>query len=77
MTVGELAQHLRSMYVNAPTDGKTTMMQLFGVKFAVEIRNCGESPQRILELADIGRNSPVTIHDGMRLAQYVVLRKPS
>lgn len=75
MTAHELARQLRSMYVNAPPGHKTTMMQLFGIRFAAEMRNCGESPQRILDLANIGRTSPVTIHDGIRLAEYVVPKR--
>ena len=53
MTPGKLGATLFSMYDGALPGEKTTMIHLFGVKYAAEIRDCGASVTEIVRLSGI------------------------
>ncbi len=67
----ELGQILKLMYENAAETEATTMVRLFGIKYAKEIENCPESVEIITISAGISRSYAVEISKGIKLAQYV------
>ena len=48
MTPTELAKRLAHMYDNARQGETATMVHLFGIRYADELRRCGETPLRNL-----------------------------
>ena len=75
MTLTEFGACLRSMY-DTPGANKTTMIHLFGVIYADEIKDSGFKPIEILRAAKMQESYQTEINKGMRLSQYVQL-KPS
>ena len=73
MTVGEAAGILRRMYENAPRGEKTTMLHLFGIKYADDL--AGLSIEDIVRKAGILKSYPTEINKGRRLAKYVQIRE--
>ena len=71
MTVEELGMVLKNMYENAPSKEQTTMIHLFSVKYAKEIRGNGYTPKEILEVAKMPISYQVEINKGIKLAKYV------
>jgi len=71
MTSIELAKKLKDMYTNAPKGDSTTMIRLFGIKYANELKDCTSSMSDIAELAEIGITYHAEISKGIRLSQYV------
>ena len=71
MTPGKLGATLFSMYDGALPGEKTTMIHLFGVKYAAEIRDCGASVTEIVRLSGIDGSYNREVYKGMRLARYV------
>lgn len=68
----ELVEILARMYGEGKARGETaTMIHLFGIKYANEIRACGETPHEIAELATRYRSYGAEINKGMNLARYV------
>ncbi len=75
MTSRQLANILSGMYRTAPKGEKTTMIHLFGIKYADEIQACDTSATDIVHLSDLSGTSYSTeISKGMRLARYVMPR---
>ena len=74
MTNIELAKTLKDMYNNAPQGDSTTMIRLFGIKYADELKKCTSSMSNIAELAEIGINYHAEISKGIRLAKYVSIK---
>ena len=70
----ELGRTLFEMYHGAQKGEKTTMIHLFGIKYADEIRNCGASVPEITRLSDVGENYATEVSKGVRLARHVVPR---
>ncbi len=70
MTCRELALELKSMYENSSNE-KTTMIHLFGIKYADEIKQVGCTPREILKTADMPESYQTEISKGIRLAKYV------
>ncbi|MDA8014638.1 MAG: hypothetical protein MPK09_03370 [Gammaproteobacteria bacterium] len=69
----ELAGKLRGMYDNAPEGEKTTMIHLFGVLYADELKNCG-APVAEIAKNSVGDAYHTEISKGIRLARYVELK---
>ena len=68
----ELVEILARMYSEGKAKSETaTMIHLFGIKYAGEIRACGASPHDIAELATGYRSYGTEINKGMNLARYV------
>ena len=61
---------------DTPGANKTTMIHLFGVIYADEIKKSGIKPIDILRSANMQESYQTEINKGMRLSQYVQL-KPS
>ena len=74
MTKQNLAKELDDMYSNAPKGDSTTMIRLFGIKFAEELKECDCSMSEIAKLANIGENYHAEISKGIRLSKYVKLK---
>ena len=70
METNELSCILKNMYDDAVKD-KITMIILFGIKYADEIRNNGTSPKDILKAAKMPDSYATEIYKGMRLSKYV------
>ncbi len=74
MTKQDLASELKSMYENVPKGDSTTMIRLFGIKYATELKNCESSMSKIAELSEVGVNYHAEISKGIRLGKYVKLK---
>lgn len=74
----ELGRTLRKMYDDAPEGEKTTMIHLFGIKYANEIHDCEEPVSKtileIIHLADVPVSYEKEVFKGVKLARYVVPR---
>lgn len=73
MTVIELGNKLREMY---ETKGvlKTTMIHLFGVIYADEMRNFGIKPIEVVKAAKMHESYSTEVSKGMNLSKYVELK---
>jgi len=74
MTKEDLVMELRKMYENAPKGDSTTMIRLFGIKYAFELKECGAPITEIAILSKIGDNYHAEISKGIRLSKYVKLK---
>jgi predicted transcriptional regulator len=74
MTVRELAMRLKEMYENSSNE-KTTMIHLFGIMYAEEIKGCGSTPKEILKLANMPESYQTEISKGVRLSKYVDVKE--
>lgn len=74
MTLGELSKILHDMYENAPRGEKTTMIHLFGIKYADAIRNSDFTIKELLKAADMYESYNVEVNKGISLAKYVTLK---
>ena len=76
MRPAELGRTLYKMYRDAPEGEKTTMIHLFGIKYADKIRDREEPvPVReIIRLSGLPETYDTEVSKGVRLARYVVLR---
>lgn len=71
MTVNEMAAILKLMYENAPKGDSTTMIHLFGVRYADEIKEADFTPKEILKAAEMSESYQTEINKGVRLSKYV------
>ena len=76
LTTMELVSILRQMYHGAPDGETVTMVHLFGVKFADQIRDCGASVKDLTVNAGLPETYLTEIKKAMNLAKYVDV-KPS
>lgn len=74
MSAYDLGKILNDMYENAPSKEQTTMIHLFGIKYAKEIRDNNITPREILVYAKLPESYQVEINKGIKLAKYVVLK---
>lgn len=75
MTDYELAEILRTMYENAKRNEAVCQINLFGIMYADELRNSGYTIKHILQLSGIRDGYLPEISKGVKLSQYVVVRK--
>lgn len=73
MTALQLGLKLKEMY---ETDGvnKTTMIHLFGIIYADEIRNAGIKPIEIVKAAQMPESYSTEVNKGMNISKYVELK---
>lgn len=71
MTINELGKILKDMYDDAQKGEQVAMIQLFGIKFANEIRENEYTPKDILKSVDMPESYQVEINNGIKLAKYV------
>jgi len=74
MTKQDLSIELRNMYENAQKGDGTTMIRLFGIKYANELKECAASMTEIATLSEVGASYHAEISKGIRLAKYVQLK---
>ena len=74
MTPTELGRILSEMYRDAPKGEATTMIHLFGIRYADEIWNCGAPVTEIVRLSGLRTSYNTEVSKGVRLARYVVPR---
>ncbi|MDD3463375.1 MAG: hypothetical protein PHW07_07025 [Sulfurospirillaceae bacterium] len=74
MTKQDLATELKKMYTSASQGDKTTMIRLFGIKYAQQLKECEASMTEIAELSEVGASYHAEISKGIRLAKYVKLK---
>ena len=74
MTPNKLGATLFNMYSGALHGEKTTMIHLFGIKYADDIHDCGASVAEIVRLSVIDESYNTEVSKGVRLARYVVPR---
>jgi hypothetical protein len=75
MTLNELASILKDMYTNARPKEKVTMIHLFAVKYAEQIKKIGV--RQIVEQSGIPSTFKTELNKGVRLAKYVNIKQPS
>ncbi len=75
MTVAELGEQLRTMYNGAPQRETAVMVHLFGIKYAIQIRESGASPRDIVIAAGISESYGTEVNKGINLAKYVRVRE--
>ncbi|MCI5164567.1 MAG: hypothetical protein D3903_00405 [Candidatus Electrothrix sp. GM3_4] len=73
MTPIELERILKDMYENAPKGESTTMIRLFGIKYANELNECGVS-MTVIAKNSVGSSYQTEIRKGINLAKYVQLK---
>ena len=73
MTVYELGAKLAEMY-HAPGANKTTMIHLFGVMYADEIKAAGTNATEVIKASGLPESYVTEVHKGMRLSQYVSVK---
>ena len=72
MTTDELVEILARMHHDGFAAGEAKIMIiLFGIKYADEIRACGESPAKIAKRATTREHYGNEIGQGMKLARHV------
>lgn len=75
MTKSELANELKKMYEGGiRRREQTTMIHLFGIKYANIIKDKGYNPKEILKYAQMPESYYTEINKGIRLAKYVEVR---
>ncbi len=75
MTPEELTDKLKSMYENAPDRDSVTMIHLFGIMYADELKHCSASKEEIAQNATGHPSYQTEINKGIRLARYVELKE--
>ena len=75
MTLHELSAALQTMYASAPKGRQVTMVHLFGIQYAPEIRASGFAPREIVRAAGLSETYVTEVNKGIRLAPYVRVRE--
>lgn len=72
-SLNDLAAILNEMYHGAKEGEATTMIHLFGVRYADRLRELGRSTKDVAVAAGINESYGNEIGKGMRLARYVTV----
>lgn len=76
MTESELAKELKGMYEKGiSSKEQTTMIHLFGIKYADVIKKHKYKPKNILKSAGMPESYKVEINKGIKLAKYVTINE--
>lgn len=71
-----LSLRLREMYDAAAKEDKLSIVpSLFGIVYADQISNCGSTPNDLVSMAGIPRSYGTEIYKGMRLGEYVEVKR--
>lgn len=68
-TINQLGNILKEMYSNAPKKEQVTMIHLFGVKYAEDIKNVGI--REVIEQSGIRLSYRTELNKAVNLAKYV------
>jgi len=77
LTLEDLGEILSDMYNGAPEKDKVTMIHLFGIKCAGEIRRCGASAVSVVRYSTLPDSYHSEVSKGMRLARSSRCTPPS
>ncbi len=72
MTLKELGSKLSEMYNKAPKGESVAMIHLFGVKYAIEIKQSNYSKKDIIVQSGISTSYLTELSKGVKLAKYVI-----
>ena len=75
MTKQELSLILSKMVLNAPKGRISTQYHLFGIKYGNYINEADFTADDIAEDANLSRKYGIEIRKGIRLSEYVELKK--
>ena len=73
MTSNELTQELRAAANGAPSGGKVLTLNLFGIEFAEHLKD--KNLPDLVERAGISRTFSSELRRGMRLSEFVALKR--
>ena len=71
MTKNELAEILSGMYINSADGEAVAMIHLFGIKYALEIKESKATYRELAELANIPVSYATEISKGAKLSKFV------
>ena len=71
ITDAELVSILGLMYLDAQDKESVTMIHLFGIRHAEDIKKSGSSVTKIVKMSSIPNSYVTEVHKGMRLAKFV------
>jgi len=74
VTSVELGEKLEKMYESKGFN-KTTMIHLFGIIYADEMRNAGITPAEVVKIARIPKSYQTEVNKGMNLSKYVEMKQ--
>lgn len=74
MTLQELGQKLKEMYFESKEGEAVVMIHLFGIRYASEIRESGESMKAIAVAAGIQESYGTEISKGVKLSKFVNMK---
>lgn len=74
MELKELSSKLHEMYFNAPKGDAVAMIHLFGIKYAIEIKESGLSRKDIIRQAGLSHTYLTELSKGIKLSEYVVIK---
>ncbi len=71
----ELGNKLKNMYENAPYGEATTMIHMFGIKYANEIKQNGFTSNDVIKASGLNSSYATEVNKGMKLAEYVMIKQ--
>lgn len=71
MDLQELGIKLHEMYFNSRDGDAVAMIHLFGIKYANEIKACGESMKSVAKAGGIRESYGTEISKGVKLSKFV------
>lgn len=74
MTLQQLGQKLKEMYFESKEGEAVVMIHLFGIRYASEIRESGESMKAIAVAAGIQESYGTEISKGVKLSKFVNMK---
>ncbi|HHT66204.1 MAG TPA: hypothetical protein GX017_08985 [Clostridiales bacterium] len=63
------------MYENARRNEAVCQINLFGIKYAQEIKRSGRTVKQLVELSGINKGYVTEISKGIKLSKFVVLKE--
>ncbi|WP_040281036.1 HTH-like domain-containing protein [Psychroserpens damuponensis] len=75
MTINQLGAALNKMCEEAPKGHKTAMIHVFGIKYAQEIKKSKFNKKEIAKAAKISETYFAEINKGVKLGEYVTIKK--
>jgi hypothetical protein len=74
MDLLHLGKELKEMYLSSNDGEAVTMIHVFGIKYAKEIKNLGVSMKKVAQAAGIKESYATDISKGVKLSRFVVIK---
>lgn len=71
MTISELGNELKNMYISAPEKEKATFIHLFGIKYGAIILKNKYSSGEIIKASGLNDSYKTEVRKGVNLSRYV------